>query len=131
MMIAPILMPTWGLSMEEGTIVTWLIEEGAAVTPGLELVEIETTKITNVLEAEAAGILRRQVAKPGEVQACGNLIGVLAAADVAGAEIDAFIAGFATTDSKRETDQTPEAEATRLADLADGRVLRYLQRGTE
>ncbi len=127
-MISAILMPTWGLSMEEGTIVSWLVAEGADVTPGRELVEIETTKITNVLEADGAGILRRQVAKPGEVQACGNLIGVLASSEVPEAEIDAFIAGFAATQTKTETEDAP-VESARQITLSDGRALRYRQIG--
>ena len=43
-------MPTWGLSMEEGTIVAWLVGEGTRTAIGVELVEIETTKIANSLE---------------------------------------------------------------------------------
>jgi pyruvate dehydrogenase E2 component (dihydrolipoamide acetyltransferase) len=62
--------PKWGLSMEEGTILEWRVAEGADVTPGLELVDIETTKITNTLEAQNAGTLRRIVAAPGQTLPC-------------------------------------------------------------
>ncbi len=43
----------------------WLIEEGAEVRPGLELVEIETEKILSSVEAATPGVLRRKVARAG------------------------------------------------------------------
>ncbi|HCM31260.1 MAG TPA: diaminohydroxyphosphoribosylaminopyrimidine deaminase, partial [Acinetobacter radioresistens] len=47
--------PKWGLSMEEGTIAQWLIQEGSQFSKGQEICEIETTKIVNVLEAPFDG----------------------------------------------------------------------------
>ena len=59
-LIQPVVMPKWGLAMTEGQVVAWLIEPGEEVSAGDELLEIETTKITNVLEAAAEGVLRRR-----------------------------------------------------------------------
>lgn len=92
--VTPVLMPKWGLSMQEGAIVDWWKAEGAVVAEGEDLVDIETSKITNVCESPAAGVLRRIVAQPGETLAVGALIGVLAEPQVSDAEIDAFIADF-------------------------------------
>ena len=128
-MITPILMPTWGLSMEEGSIVKWLVAEGAQVAPGAELVEIETTKIANVMEASDTGILRRIVAQPGETRACGDLIAVLADAEIADSEIDAFVAGFVRT-APEDTDAGPQAPEPVLLDLPMG-AIRYLQQGAD
>ena len=36
-MIWAITMPTWGLSMEEGTIIGWQVAEGSSTAPGVEL----------------------------------------------------------------------------------------------
>ena len=126
-MITPILMPTWGLTMEEGTIVQWLVDEGTEITVGRELVEIETTKIVNVLESQQAGILRRRIAGPGETYSCGQLIGVLADADTDDAAIAAFIAGFAGQAVKR--DKADGVGGPDHVDLADGRAIRYLKAG--
>src|SRR5437879_12375873 len=93
-MIWAITMPTWGLSMEEGTIIGWQVAEGSSTAPGVELVEIETSKIANTLEAQQAGVLRRQLAKSGATVACGDLIGIIATDEVSESELDAFIAGF-------------------------------------
>jgi Predicted hydrolases or acyltransferases (alpha/beta hydrolase superfamily) len=67
---------------------------GSKVSPGDEIVEIETSKITNVLEAVAGGTLRRVVANAGEEKNVGALIGVLSDADEDDAAIDAFVAEF-------------------------------------
>lgn len=51
-------MPRLSDSMEEGTIVAWLVEDGALVTQGDEIVEIESDKATLAYPAEATGVLR-------------------------------------------------------------------------
>ncbi|MGX6449492.1 lipoyl domain-containing protein, partial [Patulibacter sp. S7RM1-6] len=53
-----VLMPRLSDSMEEGTIVAWLVEDGARVAPGDEIVEIETDKATMAYAADAGGVLR-------------------------------------------------------------------------
>ncbi|MGX8013666.1 acetoin dehydrogenase dihydrolipoyllysine-residue acetyltransferase subunit [Mesorhizobium sp. ORM8.1] len=127
MQITAISMPTWGLTMEEGTLVEWLVPEGTRVEPGMELAEIETTKVTNMLEAQEAGVLRRHVIAEGETRTCGALIGILADETVPDAEVDAFIARFADSAAGEAT--FAPAPAPRQLDLPDGRRLRYLQVG--
>lgn len=84
--------PKWGLSMEEGTLNSWLIEEGDSFRLHQEVCEIETSKIANVLEAPFAGVLRRKVAVAGQTLPVGGVLGVVADASVSDAEIDAFLA---------------------------------------
>jgi pyruvate dehydrogenase E2 component (dihydrolipoamide acetyltransferase) len=52
-----IIMPRLSDSMEEGTILHWLVAEGDSVEPGQPLVEIETDKATVTYEADAAGVV--------------------------------------------------------------------------
>ncbi len=92
--IHPVVMPKWGLAMAEGTVVEWHIVEGSEVGAGDDLLDIETTKITNVVESSHAGLLRRQVAAEGATLPVGALLAVMAEAEVPDAEIDAFIADF-------------------------------------
>jgi len=51
-------MPKLSDSMEEGTIIQWLVEDGAEVAVGAELAEIETDKATMVFSSELAGTLQ-------------------------------------------------------------------------
>lgn len=51
-------LPKSSLSMEEGKVAKWLVPDGATVAAGQAVVEIETDKSVEELEAPAAGTLR-------------------------------------------------------------------------
>ena len=63
--IYPVTVPKWGIEMQEGTITGWHVEEGAELTRGDELIDVETDKIVNTMEAPSSGVLRRCLAKKG------------------------------------------------------------------
>lgn len=72
-------MPKLGFDMAEGTLVHWVIEEGAEVAKGAVLAEIETDKATVEVESTAAGVLHKRLVAEGEVVPVGNPIAVIAA----------------------------------------------------
>ena len=86
--------PKWGIEMETGTITNWHSDVGDSVTKGDELVDIESDKIVNTLEATGTGVLRRKLVDEDESLGVGELIGVIADADATDEDIDAFIADF-------------------------------------
>jgi pyruvate dehydrogenase E2 component (dihydrolipoamide acetyltransferase) len=119
-------MPKWGLSMTEGRLVDWLVEQGAAIAPGDAVAEVETEKINGTVEAPAAGTLLRRVAQPGDVVAVGGLLAVLGDAATPADQVDAFVADFAATFVPASGDETgPEPEVV----IIDGQPIRYLRLG--
>lgn len=105
-------MPKWGLSMEEGLLARWAIQEGDDFTRGQEICEIETSKIVNVLEAPFAGTLRRIIAREGETLQVGAVLALAADASVSDAELDEFVARLATA---KPAAPGPEAAAPDVA----------------
>jgi pyruvate dehydrogenase E2 component (dihydrolipoamide acetyltransferase) len=122
-------MPKWGLSMKEGRVTDWLVEEGAEVRSGDELLEVETEKIDGAVESPADGVLRRRVAEQGTVVPVGGLVGVLADPSVTDEDIDAWVAAFQASFVPGE-EAGEEEVPTRTVEV-DGRRLRYLVRGSE
>ena len=111
--------PKWGLTMEEGTISEWLLDEGDDVEVETEIVEIASDKINQVIESPVAGVLRRILGEEGEDYPIKELIGIIADADVSDDEIDAFIANYrdshgavATEEEEVETEETDHPVTT-------------------
>ena len=126
--IIPITMPKWGLAMTEGKVLGWLKKPGDPVAASDELLEIETSKITNVMEAGESGVLRRIVAPEGAVLPIGGLLAVVAPGEVADAEIDAFIAGFVVPEVADDGKAEAAGPAPREIEIT-GKRLRYLELG--
>jgi pyruvate dehydrogenase E2 component (dihydrolipoamide acetyltransferase) len=93
--IQAITMPKWGMTMTEGKLAGWLAGEGADIAAGQEIMEVETEKITNVVESQAPGRLRKIVVSEGATAPVGALLAVLAAEDVSDSDVEAFIASYA------------------------------------
>lgn len=76
-----VMLPKLGMNTDSATIVTWLRAEGDHVSVGDPLAEVETDKAAIELEAEAAGVLRRQLAAAGDRVVLNQPIAIIAAAD--------------------------------------------------
>jgi pyruvate dehydrogenase E2 component (dihydrolipoamide acetyltransferase) len=66
-MAAEVKLPRLGQGMEVGTVVKWLKAEGDKVEKGEPLYELDTDKVTQEVEAEAAGVLLKIAVPEGEV----------------------------------------------------------------
>lgn len=72
-----IVLPKLGLTMEEGTIKQWLVEEGQKVEKGQFLFEVETDKVTVEVEAQTSGVLGKILVGEGETRPVGTPIAYL------------------------------------------------------
>jgi pyruvate dehydrogenase E1 component alpha subunit len=110
------------ISMEEGTVLAWLVQDGAEVVAGTPIVEVETDKATVQIEAPASGRIRL-VAAEGETLPVDGLLAEIGTTAV-GAEGPADAAGTSTARGVRRrepgeagtdsSEQTPAAETGRL-----------------
>ena len=97
--IVAVVVPKWGLEMTEGTVSSWLKQPGDMVARGEPLIEIESEKIVNSLDAPAEGMLRRILLDAGNIAAVGTLIGVIADASASEDDLDRFIRDFRPPDT--------------------------------
>lgn len=109
--IQAITMPKWGMTMTEGKLAGWLAGEGAEIAAGQEIMEVETEKITNVVEAQAQGRLRKIVVSEGATAPVGALLAVLAAEDVSDSDVEAFIASYADRAGSAASDSADAPKA--------------------
>ena len=70
-------MPKWGLTMKTGKIARWSVQEGERVEKGKPLLEVETDKITNVVEAPESGVLLKILVAKGQTAAVKSVIAVI------------------------------------------------------
>jgi pyruvate dehydrogenase E2 component (dihydrolipoamide acetyltransferase) len=98
-MATDVTMPRLSDSMEEGTVLKWLLEEGDEVKRGEPLVEIETDKANMTYESDTDGVLIEILAQEGDTLPIGETIARVGEAGEAGGA------------AEDEEPEQPEAEA--------------------
>ena len=73
-MATAVLMPKFGQTMSEGTIVSWEKQVGDFICKGEVFLKIESDKAVLDVESETDGYLVKITAQPGEVVPCGHTI---------------------------------------------------------
>ena len=73
-MAKEIVMPKFGQTMTEGTIVSWEKKVGEHIDKGEIFLKIDSDKATMDVESEYSGTLLKIVATEGEVVPCGQVI---------------------------------------------------------
>lgn len=74
-------MPKLGITMTEGKLEEWLVEEGGAVNKEEALFVVSTDKLSNEIESEESGILRKILVQAGETVPCQTPLAIIAGAD--------------------------------------------------
>src|ERR1035437_321569 len=89
--IRRVIMPKWGLSMQTGKVMEWLVSEGDELTEGQDIAEIDTDKIAASLESNCSGVVRALIVEVKADVPVGGTIASVPPADVPQEEIDAFV----------------------------------------
>ena len=114
-MATEVVMPKLGLTMERGTIGTWMAAEGDEVEKGKALLEVVTDKVTMEVEAQVSGVLRKiLVAADIEVDV-STPIGIIAGADE---DIEAMISSLSSGAASAAAQEAPPAPAPTPAPAA-------------
>ncbi len=71
------LMPKMGESIIEGTVLTWLKKEGDTIDQDESVLEVATDKVDTEVPAIHAGVLKKILAKEGDVVAVGSPIAII------------------------------------------------------
>jgi pyruvate dehydrogenase E2 component (dihydrolipoamide acetyltransferase) len=74
-----IVLPQWGMEMQDATIVRWLKKEGDPLQEGEPLVEIETAKIETEMESTASGVLAHILVPEGATVPIRTVLAIVAA----------------------------------------------------
>ena len=106
-MASDVTMPRLSDSMEEGTVLKWLVDEGAEVKRGEPLVEIETDKANMTYDADSDGTLVEILAQEGDTLAIGEPIARIGES------------GEASGNGKPSGDESQEEEASADSDVDD------------
>lgn len=72
--MSDVVVPQWGLTMEDATLVTWLKAVGDRVDVGEPIAEVETDKTTSDLESPAEGTLAEILVEEGAEVVPGQVV---------------------------------------------------------
>lgn len=78
-----IVVPNMGESVVEATIASWLKKPGDIVAAGEEIVELETDKVNQAIQAEAGGVLSEIRKNVGDTVGVGDILAIIAEAGAA------------------------------------------------
>ena len=73
-MRSEVILPKWGMTMQDGTIVEWLVSEGQGVREGDPIAVIETEKVETELPCPDTGTVAEIVADEGDTVDVGAVI---------------------------------------------------------
>jgi pyruvate dehydrogenase E2 component (dihydrolipoamide acetyltransferase) len=102
-----VVMPKFGLTMQEGTIQQWFKAEGETIEAGQPLFEVETEKVLYEVEAPASGTVAKLLYPLEAKVPCANVVAVIA---VPGEDVAAVAVEYATK-TPSVTAQTAPASA--------------------
>ncbi|RLE17222.1 MAG: biotin attachment protein [Actinobacteria bacterium] len=77
-MSVELILPKWGLTMEDGTVVAWHVAEGDTVSEGEVVADIETEKVENELESPCDGVVAKILVEEDDTVDVGTVLMLIA-----------------------------------------------------
>jgi len=118
-----IVMPKLGMTMKEGTLTTWNKKEGDTVEVGESLFHLETDKLSNEVESNDAGVVRKLLVQEGDIVECLVPIAIIASADEDISSILNELSGGSVPEEESNT-KAPEKkiEEIKSENIKSGRI---------
>jgi pyruvate/2-oxoglutarate dehydrogenase complex dihydrolipoamide acyltransferase (E2) component len=69
-----VILPKWGMTMQEGTLSAWLVNVGDELEEGDAIATVETEKVDTELEAPASGVLEEILVEAGSTVEVGAVL---------------------------------------------------------
>jgi pyruvate dehydrogenase E2 component (dihydrolipoamide acetyltransferase) len=108
-----VVMPKFGLTMQEGTIQQWFKAEGEPIEAGQPLFEVETEKVLYEVEAPASGTVAKLLYPVESKVPCANVVAVIAVPGEDAAAVAAeYAARTASVAPQPAATSTPAAQHT-------------------
>ena len=76
-----VILPKWGLTMEDGSVVAWHVSVGDEVTEGQVIADVETEKVENELLSPCDGTVVELVAEEEEIVDVGGVLAIIETRD--------------------------------------------------
>jgi len=113
-------MPKWGLAMKTGRVVEWLKRPGETVQQGEPMLQIESEKATNEVEAPGSGTVRWVGVPEGESAPVGAPLAVIAAPgeELSDEQVDALLR--AEAEARRRLEEQAASRRTAVPTPAGG-----------
>lgn len=114
-MTTEIKMPQISMTMIDGTIVKWLKRNGDSVFAGEDLVEIQTDKIIDVLRSSLSGVIRKILAKEGEIVSVGGALCLVETTGKQEVEADSIETPQGSLSPIQQNEKKPRVSSARRA----------------
>ena len=108
-MVTEVILPKLGQTMEEGTIVEWLKQEGEPIQRGEVLFMVETDKATLEVEASARGFLRKILVPVGQTVSVLTVVALITRK--ADEDISAYEPQFRVASARFQVDEAAQPAA--------------------
>ncbi|MGE6611090.1 dihydrolipoamide acetyltransferase family protein [Peribacillus sp. NPDC076916] len=112
-MASEVVMPKLGATMEEGTIVSWLVQIGEMIEEGDPIAEIQTDKLVMEIEAETTGVLLKTLYDAGSVVKVHEIISYIGE-EGESVEGLANLSPNASYEPREEKQSPPEKEMSKV-----------------